>query len=184
MFDVPKIIDIHTHVGDILFGPELSDPYDRVPLTPGWIAEITGYRTSSPPPGFRALSRYLEVIHNQERNNMATLENLERHSIPYGITTSVLQPIEPFRQTSANLELIEQRDRGQGPRGGTAPSEKLTIKTFASVHPLDPDKEKKLAAFHRAGCLGIKLHPIIQNLAPEDPAWFETLELWRAYVIL
>src|SRR3972149_6843693 len=103
-----KIIDVHTHVGDVLFGAGIPYPYEDVPRTPGWIAEVTGYRTSAPPPGFRALARYLEVIHNQERNNMATLKNLLKHSLPFGVSLSVLQPIEPKRMTSDNLDLIAE----------------------------------------------------------------------------
>ena len=113
---LPAIIDVHTHVGDILFGHDLVDPYQEVPLTPGWITEVTGYRTSSPPPGFQTVSRYLEVIHNHQRNNMATPENLVKHSIPYGIATSVLQPIEPFRQTEANLDLVAETENGKSSR--------------------------------------------------------------------
>jgi predicted TIM-barrel fold metal-dependent hydrolase len=197
-----KIIDIHTHVGDILFGTGLSHPYHEVPWTPGWITEITGYRTSSPPPGFRAISRYLEVIHNQQRNNMATITNLIKHSLPYGISLSVLQPIEPARKTDDNLACIaeyksnwrmmlsESRTLDKiAEKGGLSDAAlelfenaepPLTIKTFASVHPKDPDKEKKLKRCDEAGCLGLKLHPIIQDLAPEDPAWMDVFEIWKS----
>jgi hypothetical protein len=168
-----KIIDLHVHVGDVLFGWPQDEPYDRVPWSPGWITEITGYRTSSPPPGFRALARYLEVIHNQQRNHMATLPNLVQHASVYGAATIVLQPIAPYRTTQENLETIAEFNAS--PRPGPS----LTLKTFASVHPLDPDKEASLSAARLGGALGLKLHPIIQNLAPEHPAWTEVLELWK-----
>lgn len=196
-----KIIDIHTHVGDVLFGEGLPYPYDHVPRTPGWITEITGYRTSAPPPGFRTIARYLEVIHNQERNNMATIQNLLKHSLPYGVSLSVLQPIEPVRRTSDNLEVIaeyksswrmmlsnsytmgriESEDGACGAAAelfeNSAPP--LEIRTFASVHPRDPEKESKLKSYDAAGCLGLKLHPIIQNVPPEDDSWLTVFEIWK-----
>lgn len=163
-----KIIDIHTHVGDLIMGGELTEPYHKVPITPGMIMELSGYRTSKPPPGMKRLARYLEVIHNHERNNMATFENLVKFSAPFGVTTSVIQPIEPTRKTAANLELVKSQS-----------ADPLKLFTFASIHPLDPDQESKLREYDRGGALGLKLHPIIQNLAPEAPAWMTTLELWQ-----
>jgi predicted TIM-barrel fold metal-dependent hydrolase len=196
-----KIIDVHTHVGDVLFGEGLPYPYERVPRTPGWITEVTGYRTSSPPPGFRAIARYLEVIHNQERNNMATLTNLLKHSLPYGVSLSVLQPIEPARMTGDNLEVIAEYKSSwrmmlsESYSIGTIESEDgactaaaelfenseppLEVRTFASVHPRDPDKEARLKSYDTAGCLGLKLHPIIQNVAPEDASWLDVFEIWK-----
>jgi len=196
-----KIIDFHAHLGDVIFGTGAYHPYEDAPWTPGWITEITGYRTSTPPPGFRTLARYLEVIHNQERNNMATLQNLVRHSLPYGIGISVLQPIEPARPTRANLAAMAEYKSSWratlascysvdkiGREGGVLAAAgeladnaepPLKLLTFCSVHPKDPDKENKLKSYCEAGCMGIKLHPIIQDLPPEDPAWMEVFELWR-----
>lgn len=197
-----RIIDIHVHVGDVLFGGEVSRSPGRIPFTPGWIMEISGYRTNTPPPGMKTISRYLEVLHNQRRNSAASLENLIRHSLPYGIGTSVVQPIEPQRMTKDNLELIADYKSSwrmkvcnsysldkiaceQGP--GRAAAElaenaepPLNILTFCSVHPRDPDKEAKVKEYIEGGSAGIKLHPIIQDLAPEDPAWMELLEIWSA----
>ena len=44
-----KIIDIHTHVGDLVNGWPLDEAYTKPVWSPGFIAEWTGYRTSKPP---------------------------------------------------------------------------------------------------------------------------------------
>ncbi len=169
-----KIIDIHTHVGDLLYGLPLDEAYDRVIFSPGLVTEWTGYRASEPPPGFRTLARYLEVIHNHHRNNMATADNLRRFSEPYGVTHSVLQPIEPVLSTEFTLEQVRKnREHAEG--GG------LKIFTFASVDPRDPDKIEKLDRYMKAGCLGLKLHPIVQNMPVTEKPYFEILEAMRRY---
>jgi len=48
-----KIIDLHTHVGDLLFGEPLVEAYDRPVFTMGSISEWTGFRLSKPAPGMR-----------------------------------------------------------------------------------------------------------------------------------
>jgi len=166
-----KIIDIHTHVGDVLFGLPLDEAYAEPVWSPGVITEKNGYRMSKPPFGFKILARYLEIIHNQQRNNLATEKNLTRFASQAGVTHCVLQPIEPFGKTADNLALCAAREANSSPK----------IFTFASVSPHDPDKTGKLRNYMQAGCLGIKLHPIIQNLPMTEPPWFEILEEFKKY---
>ncbi len=52
---------------------------------------------------------------------------------------------------------------------------------FASVSPHDPDKEKKRKEQIAAGCVGLKLHPILQNAEPSHRGYFEIMEIFRAY---
>jgi len=168
-----KIIDIHTHVGDVLFGWPLDEAYAKPVWSPGFIEEWTGYRMSKPPLGMRTITRYLEVINNQQRNNLATERNLERYAVEAGVTHCMLQPIEPHVKTEDNLALCRSR-RESG-------KDKPLVFTFASVDPHDPDRIIKLHRYMQAGCLGIKLHPNIQNLPLTDQRWFEILEEFRKY---
>ena len=158
------IIDIHTHIGDCLFGGELDEPYDKPPRLPSDLFEISGFRLIGGRKLFPRFSHYVEIIHNQERANLGTLENLLRYMDLYGVSSSVLQPIEPYRSTESNLDVTGDR-----------------IYTFASVHPEEPGWENRLKTYFKRGCLGLKIHPIVQRLAPDNPAVFRLLEEYASY---
>jgi uncharacterized protein len=168
-----KIIDIHTHVGDLINGWPLDEAYNKPALSPGIIAEWTGYRTSKPPFGMRTITRYIEVIHNQQRNNLGTERNLDFYASQTGVTHSFVLPIEPFVKTDDIIGMCGSRkDSGRDlPR----------LFPFASVDPRDPLRIEKLHRFMESGCLGLKIHPIIQNLPLTDPLWFEIIEEYRRY---
>jgi len=179
-----KIIDIHTHVGDLIYGQPLDEAYEEPVWTPAALMEWSGFRANQPPLGFRTLSRYLEIIHIHHRNNLATERNLRRFAALAGVTHAVLQPIEPFRSTEDNLALCYRDAEGRGtacraPTGGDGNA--LQIYTFASVNPRDPERIEKLHRYMAGGCLGLKLHPIIQNLPLTDPAWFELVEAFQRH---
>lgn len=169
-----KIIDIHTHIGDLLFGEPLVEAYDFAYWTFGSISEQTGFRLSKPGPGFRTFARYMEIIHAHHRNNMATLSNIRRFSREAGVTHSVVSPIEPSRKTEQNLEDCKLANQDAASAGHW-------LYSFASVSPRDPQRLEKLGRFMNSGCLGLKIHPIIQNLPLTDPAWFEITEAFARY---
>jgi hypothetical protein len=50
------------------------------------------------------------------------------------------------------------------------------LRLFGTVHPQDPRKLEKIEAFADLGVLGIKLHPPLQGVAPDDPAAMEMYE--------
>lgn len=164
-----KIIDIHTHVGDLLYGEPLTEAYAEPVFSFGAVAEWTGFKLAKPPYGFRTISRYLEVFHAHQRNNLATYENLRKFSRKAGITHSVILPLEPARPTEDNLQLCREVAANHQPG-------EHDIATFASVSPRDPDRIARLKRYMAAGCLGLKIHPIIQDLPLTDPAWFELVE--------
>jgi predicted TIM-barrel fold metal-dependent hydrolase len=153
------IIDIHTHVGDCINGGELSEPYDRPPRLLSDLFEVSGFRLMGGKKLFPRFSRYVEIIHNQARNNLGTPRNLMAYMDRFGIDISVLQPIEPFRSTADNLALTGVR-----------------LRTFASVHPMQAGWESRLRKYMELGCLGLKIQPVIQRLSPEDPAVCDLIE--------
>jgi hypothetical protein len=168
-----KIIDIHTHIGDLINGWPLDEAYTKPALSPGIIAEWTGYRTSKPPFGMRTITHYLEVIHNHQRNNLGTEGNLDRYAGEAGVSHCAVLPIEPFVKTDDISGIcIARRDSGCN-------SPKLF--PFASVDPRDPDRIAKLHRFMASGCKGLKIHPIVQNIPMTDPVWFEMMEEYRRY---
>lgn len=182
-----KIIDLHTHVGDLIYGQPLDEAYEEPVWTPVAFMEWNGFRTNRPPPGLRTLSRYLEIIHIHHRNNLATERNLRRFAARAGVTHAVLQPIEPVRSTEDNLVLCaaaSEKSKGKAslaPPAGNGAGAEVQLFTFASVDPRDPERLRKLERYMAAGCLGLKLHPIIQNLPLADPAWFEIVEAFSRY---
>jgi predicted TIM-barrel fold metal-dependent hydrolase len=158
------IIDIHTHVGDCLTGGELSEPYERPPRLLSDLFEASGFRLMGGRRLFPRLSHYVEIIHNQERNNLGTPQNLLHYMDRFDVSVSVLQPIEPYRSTADNLALAGER-----------------LRTFASVHPAEPGWEKRLEGYMHGGCVGLKIHPILQRLAPGDPAVYSLFEEYAPY---
>jgi len=180
-----KIIDIHTHVGDLvsgrpLFPYEPYEPYSKIPdwayfyersefdiakmqdtITPEMLKYIDGMMAL----GERGM-RILEAVFNQEKSNAATLENLLSTMKKNCVDHSVLLPIEPLRQTQANIEICRNHKN---------------ILTFASVHPKDPEKLEKLERYMKSGCRGLKLHPIVQGVHPSDPSVQELIEDYQKY---
>lgn len=169
------MIDIHTHVGDLIYGWPLDEADEQPVWTPATLLEWTRFRANRPPRGFRTVARYLEVIHIHHRNNLATAANLRRFASRAGVTHAVLQPIEPRRLTEDNLALCRAEPPAEAPRP------EIRLYTFASVHPRDPERFSKLERYMAQGCLGLKLHPILQNLPLTDPAWFELVEAFQPY---
>jgi hypothetical protein len=158
------IVDIHTHLGNCLYEGELSEPYKRPPRLLSDVFEASGFRLIGGRKLFPRFSRYVEIIHNQERTNLGTLENLLRYMDLFGISISVLQPIEPYCSTASNLDACGTR-----------------VRTFASIHPKQPGWEKRLKAYMASGCLGLKIHPIIQELAPGSTDIAQLLEEYATY---
>jgi len=158
------IIDIHTHVGDCINGGELSEPYNRPPRLLSDIFEISGFRLMGGRKLLPRFSRYVEIIHNQERNNLGTPRNLLAYMDRFGIDISVLQPIEPFRSTADNLALVGER-----------------LHTFASVHPSQAGWESRLVRYMELGCLGLKVQPVLQRIPPHDPAVYSLIEEFAPY---
>jgi len=161
---VAMIIDIHTHVGDCINGGELSEPYDRPPRLLSDLFEISRFRLMGGRKLFPRFSRYVEIVHNQERNNLGTPRNLLAYMDCFGIDISVLQPIEPFRSTVDNLALVGER-----------------LRTFASVHPMQAGWESCLGRYMELGCLGLKIQPVIQRIPPGDPAVYGLVEEYAPY---
>ncbi len=169
-----KIIDFHTHLGDLLYGEPLEEAYEYAYWTFESISEWTGFRLNKPAPGFKTLARYLEIFHAHQRNNMATLKNLRRFSLEAGISRSIILPIEPIRKSEDNLKVCQEANLSSNQTGHK-------IFSFASVAPRDPERIQKLHRYLASGCLGLKIHPIIQNLPLTDPAWFEICEEFGRY---
>jgi len=87
-----------------------------------------------------------------------TIPNLVREMEELGISHSVLLPIDfPILSQNATYALDAQ-DKTKG-----------TLLSFGSVHPYATDLEGKLAAQVKRGARGLKVHPAVQMVRPDDP---------------
>ncbi len=189
-----KIIDVHAHLGDVLSGRGLDPPFDGLPWPPEPVPEdaYAEYAVWK--------RRAAKGEDCEERHGLATLPHLLRHALSCGVNLCVLQPIEPLVNTDDTLALLAEYksswrmmladsrsvDMVRSEKGLPAAATELAdnaeppvaFRSFASIHPLDPDMGDKVRRYKDAGCLGLKAHPIIQNLAPEHPAWKALLDEW------
>jgi predicted TIM-barrel fold metal-dependent hydrolase len=166
-----KIIDTHVHLGDIygLF-PDLSIEERNVETThpekPNTYEQM-GFKNIY----FGKLNYLFKpLIVNSARTNTryGNLPNLEESMKKTGIEKSIILPIEPHVSTDSILNVCRKNNN---------------LIPFCSVHPKDKDKKEKLRRYLGAGCKGLKIHPVIQEVAPDDPATFELLEEAKAYNI-
>lgn len=182
--DFPPAIDVHTHLGfSFLRAPEvdLQASHDRVRYYFDCDEEGADCELD------------LDVYANQCISQVA-LERGENAIIQAALTGATDGP--QLTHTIPN-ELAEMDALGIGrafvlPIGGNFdtdydadnPSElwASAIETagagdrlvaFGSVHPNDPGKLEKLERYAALGLAGIKLHPSMQLIAPDDPATME-----------
>jgi len=161
-----KIIDFHSHIDDILCGGDIIDPYVKRVWTPGDIFPASEYRVAGMKGPFAKISHHLEAIYIGHHLQYGTIDNMAREMKEFGVDKSILSPIAPLTDGFQYLKKVKGDKR---------------FLVFASVSPHDPDKEKKLKAQMDAGCAGLKLHPVIQNAAPDHQGYFELLEIFRPY---
>ncbi len=94
-----------------------------------------------------------------------TAANLKREMAELGFRHAAVLPID-FRRFSHNAETfleVTTRDDAFIPMG--------------SVHPADPGAQSKLELQQRLGAKGIKVHPAVQLIEPDDPRAIATYRL-------
>ncbi len=161
-----KIIDFHTHIGDIFNGFETVNPPDEKPFRLfEFLYEKMGF--TSPLPGKQPdWLRVPLVVEIQLRFSWAIqarlLESMEKN----GISAAVVHPVEPYSSTE---KIFRDADAHKN------------LIVFASVDPRDPQRLEKLKKYEHMGCKGLKLHPIIQRTSPEDRAYFEIVDAYQKY---
>jgi len=95
-----------------------------------------------------------------------TAANLEAEMADLGICGTVLLPIDLARVGTNAKTYLAAANRS---RGG--------IVSLGSVHPKARGRFKKLEAQKRAGARGVKMHPAVQLIAPDDPAAMELYDM-------
>jgi uncharacterized protein len=170
--DQIMIIDVHSHLGDIL-------DFDGGALI--WKTDVTMPRMYDPQAlnerlmmrdlGLGRLLYPLIVTSatraERARNSTATLENMRSSLGEAGIDYTVCLPIEPYVGFDDLAKATEKEPR---------------ILPFTSVNFEAMDSmEKKLRDDAGRGAYGLKLHPVIQRISPLDDRVSRTLETFAQF---
>ncbi|MFY9396863.1 MAG: amidohydrolase family protein [Desulfomonilia bacterium] len=163
---VLKIIDVHTHLGDILNpgGGELIEKtgvrkrriFDPVSLSEAMLHRKFGMSRFINP----LLGRWITMA-EIERNAIATRENFRKSMDEAGIRFSCCMPIPPY-VTFEDLRRASQKDAG--------------IIPFTGIDYVHRDFEQTLARDVANGAKGLKLHGIIQRMPLTSGDVFSAVE--------
>jgi len=163
MESIEKIIDFHTHIGDVINGLELFSYKEETPRRGIiFLFELLKYNNL-----IDRIPEFLEIpisVELQNRHAWSTKDKLIRSMEKNGISCSIVHPIEPIKKTEDILALTDGK----------------RLIPFASLSPDDPDKGIKLKNYVQKGCKGLKLHPILQKRPPDYKGYFEILEEARS----
>lgn len=161
-----RIIDFHTHIGDVINGFDpVYTPQEKPFRFIIHLFSKIGFWSPFPGPT-PAWMRIPLAVETQMRHSWGFKDRLLDCMSKYGITSSVVHPIEPMTPTEKIFNECK--------------SNKNLIVT-ASVDPKDPKKIEKLKRYMDMGCAGLKLHPILQRTSPEDKSYFEIIEEYKRY---
>ncbi len=176
---VPRAIDFHAHLGmNFLFAPDI-DLLQRTPRTqyfldcdrdvPGCVLDLDVYiNTAFTPAMHRDMLREArnQILIGSGAATTHTIPNLVAEMDAVGVGQAVLLPIAlgfPFGDDLTERWLDGIARSGAGDR----------FIPFASVHPRHGDWRKRLRAHARRGVRGIKVHPEMQRVFPDDPRMME-----------
>jgi len=173
-----KIIDVHTHLGDILYecgghvineeglpdrnlfdtGFKLRNLFDA-----GFYAALIHYRhKGKQPPN---LVREWGTYSNRQRNFVASVENMQRSLDASGVTQTCCLPIPPYVTFEDIKEANDER-----------------IIPFTGIDfTKEYDVKGTLARQVQEGAKGMKLHPIVQKVALSDRRLREAIEMFSMY---
>lgn len=161
------IIDVHGHLGDILYPYGRSLIYKRgVVMEKLWDPQGTNEAQLNRSFGMGKLiyeiTNYWATKGQRARNFTATLENYQRSLDENQIDYAVCLPIAPYVTFEDLAEAKKQEPR---------------ILPFTSINfSREHDVAAKLSQDVEGGALGLKLHPIIQNVSLLDPRTSQALQ--------
>ena len=168
------IIDIHTHLGDILYpnGGKLIDRknvqkklfFDIISLSE--FLKHTGISDRMDQWLYKKVYA-LVTRASRARNATATLENMRQSMDAAGILKSVCMPIPPY-VTFEDLKRARSKDDGIIPFTGIDYTRK-----YPAAEALEEDV--------RQGAKGLKLHPIIQQAPLDGNLTFQAMEAFAPH---
>lgn len=173
--DLPKVIDIHAHLGmSLLLAPDV-DLHARQPRVrhlldcdasePGCPLDLDVYINANfTPADLRALrlGSVAQMLWGSEAAATHTIPNLLEEMDATGVRQALILPIAfglPLGDdlTERWMQAIEVAAAGERLISG------------ASVHPRDPERIEKLRRYAASGARAVKLHPAGQRFFPDAP---------------
>jgi predicted TIM-barrel fold metal-dependent hydrolase len=159
------VLDVHTHVALAYVLPMQVDVFKQTPETLHYLPgcrplDLELYANRNFTPGdITEMKRDLSLrsLGGSGMRATHTAANLVREMDEMGITRSVLLPID-FPVLSHNAETALD-----------VASKSERIVGFGSVHPWSRGLARKLDAQIALGARGIKVHPAVQCVRPDDP---------------
>lgn len=171
------IIDIHSHLGDILYpnGGDLIgrtgiDRYSELDVIS--IVEQGLFRLPEEPDNESGDDEIAEIVEmvaeaSRARNFTATLENMRKSMDEAGVTKTVCLPVPPYVFFD-DLKKAQQIDSG--------------IIPFTGVdYTREYDIESSLSDDVARGAKGMKLHPVIQKIPLNSKRTFEAVEVFAPH---
>lgn len=161
---IGPIIDMHTHVALAYVRPMQLDLYREHPRTEHYLPtccplDLGPYSNRNfPPAAMREMKVDLSLrsLGASGMRRTHTVPNMVREMDEMGVERSVLLPIDfPVLSHNATYAL----DAGKR-------TERMV--SFGSVHPYSWDVAGKLDAQAHRGARGIKVHPAVQGVRPDD----------------
>ncbi len=161
------IIDIHTHLGDVLYpagGSIIENGRTPMPLVdPLKIFEQRGWRGIR---GQRLLEKWA-MRTGLARSRAATRANMRAAMDKYGVDYTAVMAVPPA-VTFADLHAAHQKDQTMLPFTGV---------DYTRLNCVD----EQFSADHANNAYGLKLHPILQHVRLCDPRTFAAVEAFAPY---
>lgn len=162
---IGPIIDVHTHLALAYVRPMQLDLYKEHDETQHYLPSCCRFdldvyiNKNFTPEHLTALNRDL-TLGSLTRGGMRathTVPNLAREMDELGVIKSIILPID-FPYISKNHEYAAHAAKSDD-----------HMMAFGSVHPYAPRMNEALDAQAHAGALGVKVHPNVQCVRPDDP---------------
>ena len=168
------IIDIHTHLGDILYPEGGKLIYQTGVKKKLWLDMVSlsesGLHEDTPLLKGEWLYRltYNKITKaSRARNATATLENMQASMDRAGVTQTACMPIPPYLYFDDLARAKEQDSR-------IIPFTGIDYGAFDQMEPTLKDHVAR-------GAMGLKLHPIIQNIPLNDDRTLQAVEAFAQF---
>lgn len=165
-----QIIDIHSHLGNILYegggtviGQRGVKPMSAADM--GWIASLVKF--GEKPRELTGIARKFATYTGRQRIAGATLENMQKARESTGIGKSCCLPVPPHT-------CFDDLKKAQDTDGRVIP---FTGVDFNQMEGLG----ERLRRDVERGAKGMKIHPIIQNVSPVDQRMFDVMDEFAQY---
>lgn len=159
------IVDAHTHIEVPIYGVWPHPERRKMTKLLMWSYELMGFNNPLLKGEPREWARILVAMEGQLRVSMGCKKNLLHYMDKNGIDMSVVCPLAPFTKPMDYLDECKGEER---------------LIPFTCAHP-SPNWEKEMHRAMKGGCKGLKIHPILQRIPPEDPFFFDLLEAFAPY---